>query len=117
MDVILSRLGTVEPSQLTLQKLAEENSSKITQKGSQFITLLLRVEDLEDRSGRNNLQVFCVLEGADADDARGFVVCLFREAFPALSVLDMDKASREACGDRRRIGVRPRGKRVGTEEE
>ncbi|KAJ1119395.1 hypothetical protein NDU88_007581 [Pleurodeles waltl] len=63
-------IGFQKTTRETMEKQLEDTQWKLT--------------DLEDRLRRNNLRVLGIPEGVEGSDPRGFMVALFKEAFPDL---------------------------------
>ncbi|KAJ1133229.1 hypothetical protein NDU88_011526 [Pleurodeles waltl] len=55
-----------------------------------------KLTDLEDRLRRNNLRVLGVPKGLEGADTHGFMVALFKEAFPDLHQWDWDREIQRA---------------------
>ncbi|KAJ1156037.1 hypothetical protein NDU88_008762 [Pleurodeles waltl] len=55
-----------------------------------------KLTDLEDRLRRNNRPVLDMSEGAEGSDPHGFMVALFKEAFPDLHQWDWDSEIQRA---------------------
>ncbi|KAJ1175473.1 hypothetical protein NDU88_000761 [Pleurodeles waltl] len=55
-----------------------------------------KLTDLEDKRRRNNLRVLGIPEGAKGLDLRGFVVALFKEAFPDLNQWEWEREIQRA---------------------
>ncbi|KAJ1131901.1 hypothetical protein NDU88_010231 [Pleurodeles waltl] len=63
-------VGSQRMTRETMEKQLEDTQWKLT--------------ELEDRLRRNNLQVLGIPEGAEGSDPHGFMIALFKEAFPDL---------------------------------
>ncbi|KAJ1161665.1 hypothetical protein NDU88_002149 [Pleurodeles waltl] len=68
----------------TMEKQLEDTQWKLT--------------DLEDRLRRNNLRVLGIPEGVEGSDPHGFIVVLFREAFPDLHQWEWDREIQRVTG-------------------
>ncbi|KAJ1108726.1 hypothetical protein NDU88_006096 [Pleurodeles waltl] len=60
-------------------------------KETQLTDIQWKIEDFENRQRRNNLRILGIQEGVEGQDARAFIVKIFRAAFPDLGGWDWEK--------------------------
>ncbi|KAJ1082231.1 hypothetical protein NDU88_002399 [Pleurodeles waltl] len=86
MEIQISRLeddaGSQKVTRETMEKQLEDTQWKLT--------------DLEDRLRRNYLRELGIPEGVEGADPRGFVVALFKEAFPGLNQWEWEREIQRA---------------------
>ncbi|KAJ1119545.1 hypothetical protein NDU88_007730 [Pleurodeles waltl] len=75
-------IGSQRATQEIMEKQLEDTQWKLT--------------DLEDRLRRNNLRVLGIPEGVEGSDPRGFMVALFKEAFPGLHQWEWEREIQRA---------------------
>ncbi|KAJ1100213.1 hypothetical protein NDU88_005300 [Pleurodeles waltl] len=75
-------VGSQRMTRETMEKQLEDMQWKLT--------------ELEDRLRRNNLRVLGIPEGDEESDPHGFMIALFKEAFPGLHQWEWDREIQRA---------------------
>ncbi|KAJ1144384.1 hypothetical protein NDU88_010683 [Pleurodeles waltl] len=89
MEEVETRISQLEDD-VGSQKLTRDTMEK------QLEDTQWKLTDLEDRLRRNNLRVLGIPEGVEGSDPRGFVVALFKEAFPDLNQWEWEREIQRA---------------------
>ncbi|KAJ1195496.1 hypothetical protein NDU88_004776 [Pleurodeles waltl] len=63
---------------------------------TQLIDIQWKIEDFENRQRRNNLRILGVQEGIEGQDARVYIIRLFKAAFPEQAGWDWEKEIQRA---------------------
>ncbi|KAJ1148889.1 hypothetical protein NDU88_001713 [Pleurodeles waltl] len=89
----------MEEAETRISRLEDDaGSQKMTREAmeKQLEDTQWKLTDLVDRLRRNHLQVLGIPEGAEGSDPHGFMVALFKEAFPDLYQWDWDREIQRA---------------------
>ncbi|KAJ1106361.1 hypothetical protein NDU88_003762 [Pleurodeles waltl] len=89
----------MEEAETRISRLEDDvGSQKMTRKAmeKQLEVTQWKLTDLEDRLRRNNVRVLGIPEGAEGSNPHGFMVALFKEAFPDLHQWDWDREIQRA---------------------
>ncbi|KAJ1208730.1 hypothetical protein NDU88_004113 [Pleurodeles waltl] len=89
MEKVETRISRLEDD-VGSQKLTRDTMEK------QLEDTQWKFTDLEDRLRRNSLRVLGIPEGVEGSDPRGFVVALFKEAFPDLNQWEWEREIQRA---------------------
>ncbi|KAJ1154934.1 hypothetical protein NDU88_007673 [Pleurodeles waltl] len=89
----------MEEAETRISRLEDDvGSQRMTQETmeKQFEDTQWKLTDLEDRLRRNNLRVLGLPEGVEGSDPQGFMVALFKEAFPDLHQWEWEREIQRA---------------------
>ncbi|KAJ1108374.1 hypothetical protein NDU88_005750 [Pleurodeles waltl] len=63
---------------------------------TQLVDIQWKIEDFENRQRHNNLRILGIEEGIEGQDARVYIIRLFKAAFPEQSGWDWEKEIQRA---------------------